>query len=540
MHSADLPGEHSIEASIIVPSPPTPERSKTFPAWQPLAWQWQINHLFILIESSRLHLITIAIDQLMSIVSEVGLEPPILETLDEDAVRVFLDLRETYLRRLHELNGEIYDEADMYKPLSLKSSIRRGPLRIICMRKLKSSVVDVTEEELETYLSSFLPNSLQLTNSSRLVSLLKDKIVDPGRKHTAQARIDIMWGHLEEVILLYNLESMTEKKRMLKTLRKVFLDAIRHHDLKIRVEQAYDNLGEMGDAARESLCGLYDLLSDCATKQTEADGLNLRLKAKRARSSDENGSSDHGSRKKTKYGGNRMSEEKKKKIFGAKYKSPEERARGKRSRDTSSASNDDGRACWNCKGKDHLANRCPKFKNVAEKKEFFKKRKTSHGAAQVSTVDDEKQGQICICEINRELRTEALLDSGAYTTILDAETARKLELHLDQDGALQKLPLAVKESCAKVLGKSVVTLSLLLSAGKIVIANVPVVVVEGRMDFVLVGADVLERLQVDPLGNLNEKMKADHRQYVFDFLLCHDGERGELRSCLNEDLSCGA
>ena len=83
---------------------------------------------------------------------------------------------------------------------------------------------------------------------------------------------------------------------------------------------------------------------------------------------------------------------------------------------------------------------------------------------------------------------------------------------------LVTVPLAVRDCSSSVLGTGKISLTIGLPEATLVVANVPVMILKGTMDYMLIGSDVLERLSIDPMGSLNSRIKGRHYDYVFDFL----------------------
>ena len=456
----------------------------------------------------------------MSFVSTIGVDVPRLEDLNVNSVRSFLAKRVQYERQVEEYNTG-YRERDQIVPVSVRNSIRTGILHLICDYELKIASEAATDGVLLRFLRDLVIGSLVMGDMASLPELLKSNIQYYGKNGSAYERVSSLWVQLMEVQESYRLEKTFRQKRVLKTVRQVFIDALDHRALQHRIELRLNSATKNGAKSRRSMKGFYKCVTKCARRQDKEDVVSKGLK--RNRSVGNSGETPSKPHKRMK-----LTEEQKKKKFGKNYIPPADRTPkppGKERRDSTSVNKSFKQGvdkkeivCWKCNQTGHKVYKCPQLPNKADLDAFLSTRKKKPVAAIASS----KGVQVVQCSVNNKINKEALLDSGAFTSFIDRRTADEAGVKIEKTSEFFTIPLAVKGSVGKVLGVGEAAITLNLEAGSITIRDVPIVVFDGEMDYTLIGNDLLEVLGIDPLGSLESKIKGQQYDYVFDFLSSQD------------------
>ena len=451
----------------------------------------------------------------------VTIDTPKLSSVRPDDVESFLEAREVYLAQVDSKNRQMEKKKQII-PDTIKESIDLPTLRFICAFELPEDDItpeNVEDEELMEYLEGICPNMIADAGGYNLKLKLKQIIEAEfykscdGKSPTLVEAFKSAWGHMYQALVSFGVLDQLEDAKSIKMIAYTFIEALkRRPDLRWRVKATFETISKETNEARKSLKKLYELFLKCAKEQDKEDLLRSRYKSSRFAESE----------KKRRFGTRRDSDSSNHVTKNRGYRFDERdrkrRKQEQRMRDTSDTTGG-GREtrhrgkdrssyrCYKCHKMGHTVYRCPEVKDMDEALQIARRRK-SHNSLALSSVSMGDCDRLIDCWIGREsIPYRALLDSGAFTCFISREMAEVADLdRIDSSSRPKELPLAVRDSVARVVGEVKGTLSLSRpSDGKrIKLRNTRFYLLEGAHDFVIVGDDVLRKLGISPHEQLNK------------------------------------
>ena len=439
----------------------------------------------------------------------ISIPTPMLRLHEAGAIKEFLSQWRDYKRAVEDRNNQLGPRQQIRRS-SLASCIAESVLDLITNYEMNlEDDEEVDERQLETYLTSQLPERLVLTNLDHLRGLLLAEIEDPGPRTDAVSRIQVIWTTVVETTQTYALRDLWISPKALKLLRRVLEEVIKDEELSTRWNLLHNSVGAVGEQIRSSFKGIYQGLKKCAERHMSEQEIRNRMKlskSSRKRKAEE--------KDKAKI---KDKEEAKRRKYGKNYKTPEERrvykqglaAKAKTKQVEQSKS---GITCWKCKEKGHTSYNCKDFSTKDEAREWVRSYRASQANThQVSAVG--KSGQTVQVEIGPgKYVTTALLDSGASITCIDEQVCKQSGLIM-QPSANEQITLAVKGRSVYVAGQCYG----MLRINNVTIRNVRMLVLSGSVECILIGAEVLEVLGIGPKEALEQRY--ERHPAVFDFIL---------------------
>jgi hypothetical protein len=282
----------------------------------------------------------------------IGIEAPKLRSVSTEYVRIFLAEWLTYKARIAEWN--LQNPEDPRSPVTLYGSMDRTIQKMYSDENDPHAFLEpetVDEDALHAWLSDMVGGVAEIGGIYNLRKQLSSILIWP-RSGDLLSRVRELWFLFRRFLDESGMEDVFEGAdgaEARKLLCGVLVEAIGSKDLRTRAKRTFQCLSPSSFRARKTLRGIYSELSEAAKVQVREEELygaredskdfSLgygRPPSKRERQPMPRPERSDASKRP------KLSEEEKKRKFGAKYLSPDQRIQQQRSQGPNGGKMDDG------------------------------------------------------------------------------------------------------------------------------------------------------------------------------------------------------
>ena len=458
----------------------------------------------------------------------VTIKPPYLASSDVPALQAFLRKWKTYVRNVESYNEQSGRNANI--PVArLRTCLNSNVLDYICNFELQDAdPYDISNEHLLEYFNGVVSAADDDLDLLRLEALLTSEF---DRKfHESRDRLSLIdqfrvaWEALYGMIVQKGVLHLFGTERGVAVVRKIVFKTFKpYHSLHHRAKRHFESLSPEASLAQKNMLGLHKLLMKCCKEQEREVALFRGQK--------------YGTPKQSKRKGNIGNEKSVKEKKNKRTRQVEKRSQDQNQvygRTGSKKPKYSGVVCWNCNQKGHYSSSCPQPINTERRRAWGKSQEeqtpSRPALSAISSPDT-----LVDCWLGRQrIQLKALLDSGAFTSFVDEEVARKANLVRIDAEVPSRLPLAVKNSEAQILGavQGEVTLFRSGEDAHVFLRSVNFMVLKGGHDFVIIGNDILKRLGISPQDQLN-KLSV---RLEYNVPICSAARKKEESKALREEV----
>ena len=458
----------------------------------------------------------------------VTIKPPYLASSDIPALQTFLRKWKTYVQNVETYNEQSGRNANI--PVAkLRTCLNSNVLDYICNFELQDAdPFDISNEHLLEYFNgqvSAADNGLDLLRLEALLTTEFDRKFRESRDRLGLIdQFRVAWESLYGMIVQKGVLHLFRTERGVAVLRRIVLKAFKpNHDLHHRTRRHLESLSPEASLALKNMLGLHNLLISCCKEQEREKALFRGQTYGASKQSKKQGNMGH----------ERSQKEmnKKRKLHAEKRNNDQYHGHG---RNGPKKRRNSQVICWKCNRKGHYASECS-HPTSTERRQAWNDKQEEKVPSRPALSAISSPDTLIDCWLGRQrIQLKALLDSGAFTSFVDEEIAKKANLIRVDTEVPSTLPLAVKNSKAEIVGavKGEVTLFRSGEDAHLFLRSVNFMVLKGGHDFVIIGNDVLKRLGISPQDQLN-KLSV---RLEYNIPICSAARKGEESRALREEI----
>ncbi len=428
---------------------------------------------------------------------------PELKSFDLESINMFFKSYRKYSTLITE-RRDVHLE-DIHAQ-SIKSCVDLECLKGLAKYRLKKAIVDITDDDITTYLKSIQKQSGSLSSATNLEQLIKEKIIMDVTITSIEQRVNDYFTRFDTFIEDHGLEHIySGPKKAIKKKIEVLRMGLRPKDLKTLVERAI-KFGDQQEAEKDEAV-FFELVDSVAKEQHKFSTLQTDVD-KKARSSF---SKPH---QQQQQGGLKKSQPVAPSKTDGKFKADDKSQISEQVRQRFESKPPPPSGCLLCKGK-HWVQICP-TSTPEQRKEAFDRFKAERAKQDRATFQNKRFSASSCANVvfpppepNQVLIHNTIsfnfeLDNGSSHTTIGMNMLERIQAVTHVPFRLFNPPLcsklATNDYTATIIGSAILDLTLTRATGTVTLRRREVFVTKEPMtdDVVLIGKPELHSLGVDP------------------------------------------